>query len=314
MFNYALRRILYSVPIAIGVSLVCFLLLHIAPGDPIDAIAPESASPQLLAELRAAYGFDRSLPVQYFSWLSNVVVGDFGTSIMTGRPVLGELANAVVNTLLLSGGAVLVGFVFGLVLGTIAGYTAGSLADRVATAFAVAGISVPNYWLGLVLVVIFAVNQDWLPAMGMGQGAPFLSWANLRHFVLPVIALSVIPAGIIARSVRGTVAEVRKQEFVQTLHAKGLSPFRVFVHVMKNSAPALLAVMGLQLGYLMGGSILVETVFSWPGTGFLLNTAIFTRDLPLLQGTILILSMFFVVINLVVDLAQALFDPRIERN
>lgn len=316
MLIYFLRRVLYTVPIALGVSIVCFALIHLAPGDPLSSVMPEGASPQVMAELKATYGFDRPLPVQYLTWLGRVLTGDFGYSIMTRRPVLGEVGPAVVNTLILAVAAVFIGFAVGLLLGLIAGYSAGSVLDRVVTSLAVTGVSVPHYWLGMVLIVIFAVNLNLLPAMGMGasgSAAFALDWESLRHLILPAIALSVIPAGIIARSVRGTVAEVRKQDFVQTLYAKGLPPRRIFVHVVKNAAPTVLAIMGLQLAQLLGGSILVETVFSWPGTGFLLNTAIFTRDLPVLQGTILVLAMFFVFINLIVDLIQSAFDPRIKR-
>ncbi len=316
MLIYLLRRVLYTIPIAIGVSIVCFALIHLAPGDPLSAVIPEGASPQVIAELKAAYGFDKPLPVQYLTWLSRVLVGDFGMSIMTRRPVISEVGPAVVNTMTLAVAAIIIGFFFGIVLGLIAGYTVGTYVDRGVTAVAVTGVSIPHYWLGMVLIVIFAVNLGVLPAMGMGaKGSTTfaLDWESLRHLILPAVALSVIPAGIIARSVRGTVAEVRKQDFVQTLYAKGLPPHRVFVHVIKNAAPTVLAIMGLQLAQLLGGSILVETVFSWPGTGFLLNTAIFTRDLPILQGTILVLSMFFVIINLIVDLVQTAFDPRIKR-
>jgi peptide/nickel transport system permease protein len=203
------------------------------------------------------------------------------------------------------------------VLGIISGYTAGSLTDRAVTAVAVTGVSIPHYWLGMVLVVIFAVNLGVLPATGMGIGGSgkfALDWASLRSLILPAVTLSVIPAGIIARSVRATIAEVRKHEFVQTLYAKGLPGSRVFVHVLKNAMPTVLAIMGLQLAQLLGGSILVETVFAWPGTGFLMNSAIFNRDLPILQGTILTLAMFFIVINLLVDIAQTAFDPRIKRS
>lgn len=316
MLIYLLRRVFYAIPIALGVSIVCFALIHLAPGDPLSAVIPEGASPQVVAELRAAYGFDRPLPVQYLTWLGRVLTGDFGVSIMTHRPVLGEVGPAVVNTLTLAVAAVFVGFFAGTLLGLVAGYTVGSYVDRCVTAVAVTGVSVPHYWLGMVLIVIFSVNLGMLPAMGMGAAGSTtfaMDWESLRHLILPAVALSVIPAGIIARSVRSTVAEVRKQDFVQTLYAKGLPPHRVFVHVVKNSAPTVLAIMGLQLAQLLGGSILVETVFSWPGTGFLLNTAIFTRDLPVLQGTILVLSIFFVFINLIVDLVQTAFDPRIKR-
>ncbi len=249
-------------------------------------------------------------------WLGRVLTGDFGVSIITRRPVLSEIGPATLNTLTLAAAAILIGFVTGITLGLIAGYNSGSALDRIVTAISVTGVSVPHYWLGMVLVVIFAVTLGMLPAMGMGaKGSKTfaLDWESMRHLVLPAIAMSVIPAGIIARSVRATVAEVLKQDFVQTLYAKGLPSRRVFVHVVKNSAPTVLAIMGLQLAQLLGGSILVETVFSWPGTGFLLNTAIFTRDLPILQGTILVLSMFFVMINLLVDLVQTAFDPRIKR-
>jgi peptide/nickel transport system permease protein len=313
MLIYILRRILYTLPIAVGVSLVCFALVHLAPGDPLSAITPEGASPQVVEEIRHAYGFDRSLPVQYYKWLEHVATGDFGTSIMTRRSVVSEVMPAVANTMILAAAAVIFGFAFGCLSGIVAGYTAGTVKDRAVTGIAVAGVSIPHYWLGMVLIVIFAVNLNLLPATGMGEGGFGWNWASLSHLILPALTLSVIPAGIIARAVRGTVAEVRKQDFVQTLYAKGLPGRRVFVHIVKNAMPTVLAIMGLQLAQLLGGSILVETVFSWPGSGFLLNNAIFTRDLPVLQGTILVLSLFFVLINLVVDIAQSTFDPRIKR-
>jgi peptide/nickel transport system permease protein len=186
--------------------------------------------------------------------------------------------------------------------------------DRAATTLAVVGVSVPSYWLGMVMVVIFSVKLNLLPAMGAGPSGPGdWGWDNLRFLVLPAITLSMIPMGIVTRTVRGIVAEILTQDFITTLRGKGLRRGGVFLHVLKNAAPSALAVMGLQLGYLMGGSILVETVFSWPGTGFLLNSAIFQRDIPVLQGTILVLALFFVALNLVVDLAQTALDPRIRR-
>jgi peptide/nickel transport system permease protein len=316
MLVYVLRRVLYTIPIAVGVSVVCFSLIHLAPGDPLSSVIPEGASPEMIAQIRTAYGFDQPLPVQYLKWLAHVVTGDFGTSIMTRRPVLAEVLPAVVNTLTLASAAVLFGFALGCLLGVISGYVAGTPTDRSVAALSISGVSIPHYWLGMVLIVIFAVNLNVLPATGMGErgsGSFGFDWDSIRYLILPALTLSVIPAGIIARAVRGTVAEVRKQEFMQTLYAKGLPGRRVFVHVVKNALPAVLAVMGLQLAQLLGGSILVETVFAWPGTGFLLNNAIFTRDLPMLQGTILVLAMFFVLINLFVDILQTAVDPRIKR-
>jgi len=316
MLVYVLRRIFYTIPIALGVSLVCFALIHLAPGDPLSAVTPEGASPETIAQIRVAYGFDRPLPVQFLKWLGHAASGNFGTSIMTNRPVLAEVLPAIANTLTLASVAVLFGFVFGCLFGIVSGYLVGSPTDRAITTVSTTGVSIPHYWLGMVMIVIFAVNLNLLPATGMGEGGSGsfgFNWESLQYLILPALTLSVIPAGIIARAVRGTIADVRKQDFMQTLYAKGLPGRRVFVHVVKNALPTVLAVMGLQVAQLLGGSILVETVFSWPGTGFLLNNAIFTRDLPMLQGTILVLSMFFVLINLGVDILQTAVDPRIKR-
>ncbi len=316
MIGYLIRRILYVFPIALGVTVMIFGLIHIAPGDPLNAVVPPDAPAEVVDKLKADYGFDRPLPAQYGIWLWRALQGDLGVSVATGRPVARALGLAVPNTLILAAGAAALGFLMGAILGGIAGYFHGRWLDKAATAVAVTGVSVPHYWLGLVLVIVFSVELNVLPAMGMGPGGS-TAWAwdaaHLRHLVLPVITLAVIPMGIVTRTVRATVAEIRGQEFVQTLYAKGLLGRQVLAHVVKNAAPTVLAVMGLQLGYLMGGSILVETVFSWPGTGFLLNDAIFRRDIPLLQGTILILAMFFVILNLLVDVAQTAIDPRMRR-
>ncbi|MEW6453925.1 MAG: ABC transporter permease [Pseudomonadota bacterium] len=316
MFLYTLKRILYVIPVALGVSIFCFLLVHLAPGDPLTAVMPIDATAEQQAELRAAYGFDKPLPVQYGLWLWKVLHGDLGQSIASGRSVLSELSLAVSNTLILASVATLIGFAFGMLFGFVAGYFRNSLLDKVASALSVLGVSVPHYWLGIVLVIVFSVTLNWLPPTGAGPDGSG-NWRpdleHFRHIILPAITMSVIPMGIIARTVRALVADILTQEFVQALRAKGLSEWGVFKHVVTNVAPTALAVMGLQLGYLLGGSILVETVFSWPGTGFLLNAAIFQRDLPLLQGTILVLAMFFVGLNLIVDVLQTALDPRIHR-
>jgi peptide/nickel transport system permease protein len=317
MLAYLLRRVLYTLPIMAGVALVCFALVHLAPGDPLVSILPADASEDLQNQLRALYGFDRSLPEQFFSWVWRALQGDLGTSIASNRPVTTEVMTAVVNTLRLAVVATLIGFFFGCLFGFVAGYFRNSWVDRGASLLSVLGVSVPHYWLGMVLVIIFAAQLNWLPATGAGPGGSdnwVWNWEHIKHLLLPAITMSVIPMGIVARTVRALVAEILAQEFVVGLRAKGLTHFGVFRHVVKNAAPTALAVMGLQLGYLLGGSILIETVFAWPGTGFLLNSAIFQRDLPLLQGTILVLAMFFVVLNVVVDIIQSLLDPRIARS
>ncbi len=316
MLTYLIRRILYVVPISFGVTLLVFALVHIAPGDPISAVVPPDAPEEVVQELRKAYGFDKPLPIQYATWLGRVLTGDLGVSVARGRKVVDELTLAVPNTLMLAVGGTLLGFTLGAFFGGVAGYFQGRWIDKLATATAITGVSVPHYWLGLVLVIIFSVELNVLPSFGMGPGGS-TAWQwnveHLKHLVLPVITLSVIPMGIITRTIRATVAEILNQEFVQTLHAKGLLNHQVLLHVVKNAAPTTLAIMGLQLGYLLGGSILVETVFQWPGTGSLLNSAIFERDLPLLQGTILVLAMFFVLLNLIVDIVQSMIDPRMVR-
>ncbi|WP_284178911.1 ABC transporter permease [Rhabdaerophilum sp. SD176] len=316
MLSYILKRLALTIPVAFGVSIVCFMLVHIAPGDPLTSVLPPDASAQLQAEMRALYGFDRPLPVQYGLWVLKTLQGDLGVSIATGRPVASELGKALGNTLMLAVLATLIGFLFGCLFGFVAGYFRDSWIDRLASFVSIIGVSVPHYWLGMVLVIIFSVQLNWLPATGAGPGGSAdwaWDWVHVRHLILPAVTMSVIPMGIIARTVRALVAEILSQEFVSGLRAKGLLDFGVFRHVVKNAAPTALAVMGLQLGYLLGGSILIETVFSWPGTGFLLGQAIFQRDLPLLQGTILVLAMFFVALNLIVDIVQSMLDPRVQR-
>jgi peptide/nickel transport system permease protein len=313
MLVYIVKRIVLAIPVVIAVALVCFLLVHIAPGDPLVSVLPPDASQELAAQMRKAYGFDRPLPVQFGIWIWNALHGDLGTSIASGRSVTEEVMRAVVNTLRLAVVASLIGFFFGLLFGILAGYFRDSWIDKVVTTISIAGVSTPHYWLGMVLVIVFSVILGWLPAVGAGPGGWAWDWDHIQYLILPAITMSVIPMGIVSRTVRALVGDLLSQEFVLALRSKGLDEVRVFRHILKNAAPTAIAVMGLQLGYLLGGSILIETVFSWPGTGFLLNSAIFQRDLPLLQGTILVLALFFVVLNLIVDVLQAAIDPRIKR-
>lgn len=316
MLIFTLRRIAYTLPIMLGVSLVCFALVHISPGDPLISILPPDASVELQEQLMAIYGFDRSYPEQFIRWLGRALQGDLGNSIATGRPVTSEVLNAVGNTLILAVTATIIGFTLGSLFGFVAGFFRDSWIDKLASTLAVVGVSIPHYWLGMVLVIIFSVELSLLPATGAGprgSGEWAWDWEHMQYLILPAVTMSVIPMGIVARTVRALVADILQQEFVTALHAKGLLDRGVLIHVIKNAAPTALAVMGLQLGYLLGGSILIETVFSWPGTGFLLGQAIFQRDLPLLQGTILVLALFFVVLNLVVDVVQSALDPRLQR-
>ena len=299
MLSFIFQRVLYTLPIMFGVALVCFALVHLAPGDPLVSIMPPDASQELQKQLMEIYGFNKSYPEQFVRWGWRALQGDLGTSIASGRPVTSEVIRAVGNTFRLAIVATMIGFIFGCLFGFVAGYFQNSWVDKAASLTSVLGVSVPHYWLGMVLVIIFSSLLMWLPPNGAGPGGSSDWQWNWEH--------------IISRTVRALVAEILSQEFIVGLKAKGLTNVGIFLHVVKNAAPTALAVMGLQLGYLLGGSILIETVFSWPGTGFLLNSAIFQRDLPLLQGTILVLATFFVILNMIVDIIQTMLDPRIAR-
>lgn len=317
MWLYALRRLMMTVPILLGVTVICFALVQIAPGDPVQNLVRPETSPEDIAKLRAYYGLDQPVVIQYFVWLFRVLSGDLGMSIANNMPVAGEVLRAFFNTITVALISVVLAFVLSMVLGVIAATRQGGVVDRVVTAIAVFGISVPTFWLSVVLVILFAVNLNWLPATGMGSGGSdvfnYFDWNDFKFAVMPIIALALPPLAIMTRTTRSSLSEILNQDFIQTLRAKGLSEFSIITHAVRNIMPSAIAMLGLQLGYLIGGSVLVETVFTWPGTGYLLNKAILTRDIPLLQGTILVLATVFVLINLVVDLLQSLVDPRIKR-
>ena len=312
MWTYVGRRLLLAIPTLLGASIIVFAMVHLAPGDPIAAVMPAESSQAEIEATKRAYGFDKPLPVQYLVWLGRVAHGDLGRSIATRRPVILDVRDAFTNSLVLALSSSLVAFVGGVGLGLIAAFRQGRALDRLASLVAIIGVSVPYYWAGIILIIIFSVQLNWLPAMGAADGGGPVEY--LRHMVLPTVALSLIPLGVITRVVRSAALDILNQEFVLALRAKGLVGRRVFTHVVKNAAPQIFTVLGLQFGFALGGSVLVESVFSWPGTGYLLNLAIFQRDLPVLQGVILVLATFFVLLNLVVDLVQTLVDPRIARH
>ena len=313
MWAYTVRRLLYAVPILLGVSMLVFALIHLAPGDVIDLLVPPEVPKEVADSLRHRFALDQPLYIQYLAWLGRLVVGDLGVSFFTNRPVAEELFGALGNTLMLALPAALLGFSLGVLLGALAAFNRGSSLDKLFSAAAITGVSLPHYWVGIVMVATFAVILNALPAQGMGPAGFPMHWEQIQHLILPVVTLSLIPMGVVSRLVRANVLEILSHEFVDALDAKGLMRRRVLYHVMKNAAPSALALMGLQLGYLLAGSILVETVFNWPGSGGLMNLAIFRRDIPVLSATILVLATIFVVINIIVDVLQALIDPRIRR-
>lgn len=317
MWLYAGRRILMTIPILIGVSIICFALVKIAPGDPVQNLLSPTASAEDAARLRAAYGLDKPVVWQYLIWIGKVCLGDLGMSISDRVPVAGEVFQALAHTMVIAVISVLLALALSLIFGVIGAYKAGTFADRLVTAVAVFGISVPPFWLAVVLVILFSVNLGWLPATGMGPNGSdtfsYFRWSDFKYAVMPIVALALPPLGIMTRTTRSSMSEILNQDFILTLRAKGLSEFQVIRHAVVNIMPQAMAMLGLQLGYLIGGSVLVETVFNWPGAGYLLNKAVLTRDIPLLQGAILVLAGVFVLINLAVDLLQSLVDPRLQR-
>ena len=314
MAQFITLRLMHTILILFGVSVVAFGLIHLIPGNPLDILLPPEAPKEVVERLKVEFGFDKPLYLQYVAWLGRVVHGNLGTSVFTGLPVTGELLSALGNTFCIALPAALLGFSLGTTFGTLAAFNYGRALDKAFSVITILSLSMPHYWLAIALVIVLAVVWPILPAAGMGSGGGIpTSWEDAQFLILPVVTLSMIPMGVIGRMVRSTVLEILSQEFPTALQAKGLRQRRIVWHVLKNAAPPAMAVMGLQLGYLLGGSILVETVFNWPGSGQFMNLAIFRRDIPVLQGTVLVLASFFVVINLLVDVAQALIDPRIRR-
>src|SRR5712671_4428030 len=229
MLVYIAKRLVFVIPVVFAVALVCFLLVHIAPGDPLVSVLPADASQELADQMRNAYGFDRPLPVQFGIWVARALHGDLGTSIASGRSVAEEVGRAVGNTVMLAIFASLIGFALGLLFGFLAGYFRDTFVDKLVTTLSITGVSMPHYWLGMVLVIIFSVQLGWLPAVGAGPGGWAWDWEHFRFMILPAVTMSVIPMGIVTRTVRALVGDLLSQEFVTALRAKGISERRVFV-------------------------------------------------------------------------------------
>lgn len=330
MIRYAVRRVAILVPTLLGVSIVVFGVLRLLPGDPAQAMVTESASAEQVAAIRERLGLNRPLYEQYVLWLGQVLRGDLGLSIKTSIPVAEEIARKLPATIELSTAALLIGALFGVLLGVVAAIRRNSVADYGAMIVAVVGVSMPVFWLGLMAIYLFAVNLQWLPPSSRST-EPIVVRTNfylldtllagdlasfgdvLRHLLMPAAVLATGSLAIIARQTRSAMLEVLHQDYVRTAWAKGLHERAVITrHVLKNALMPVVTVMGLQVGTLLGGAILTETVFSWPGMGTLVVEAIRARDYPVVQGTVLMLAGLFVLVNLVVDLSYAWLDPRIK--
>jgi ABC-type dipeptide/oligopeptide/nickel transport system permease component len=303
MLNYIARRILILIPTLFGVSVAVFLLLHMVPGDPARLVAGLDATPADIALIRSELGLDKPLPVQYLTWLGNLFRGDMGRSTRTHNPVAYEIGLRLPATWQLTGVSISIAVLIGLVTGISAATRRNTIVDYGSMVAALLGICTPSFWLGLMLMLIFAVKLRWFPTSGRGD------WHNL---VLPGFTLGAGAAAIIARVTRSSLLEVLSQDYIRTATAKGLSDHMVvWRHALKNSLIPVVTVVGLEFGYLLAGAVVTETVFAYPGIGRLLVDAIAYRDFPVVQGILLILAFQFVMVNLLVDVLYAFLDPRI---
>jgi ABC-type dipeptide/oligopeptide/nickel transport system permease component len=301
--RYLVRRLLLTIPVLFGVATLVFSLIHLVPGDPAQAMLGEGASPDDIVQLRARLGLDRPLAEQYWTYMRGLVRGDLGTSLRTQLPVAGQLAERLPATAELAGAAMLVAVALAIPLGVVAAVWRGTWIDQGAMALALAGISVPGFWLGPLLALVFAVELGWLPVSGRG---------TLAHLVLPAVTLGAALAAILARMTRASVLEELREQYVVAARARGASRIRaVVVHALGNSLIPVVTILGLQLGAVLTGSIITETIFSWPGVGRLLIQSINFRDYPMVQGCILLIAVTYVTMNLVTDVLYGWLDPRI---
>jgi len=288
--------------VAVGVSLVVFALVHLS-GDPVLLMVSSDAPPDVVATTRRALGFDRPLAEQFARYLTHAVRGDLGVSLRSNRPVTALIAERLPATVELTVAALVIAVVVAVPAGIVSAVKRGSVIDRLAMVGAVAGQAVPIFWLALLLIAFFGVRLRWLPVYGHG---------SLAHLVLPAVSLSTIVLGRLARLVRSSMLEVLGQDYVRTARAKGLAEPRVLAgHALKNAAIPIVTLLGLQFAQLLGGAVVTETIFAWPGIGRLVVEAIFNRDFPVVQGVVLVVSLIFVAVNMLVDLAYAAIDPRI---
>lgn len=334
MARYIATRLLNLIPVLLGITLLVFAFLHLIPGDPAQVMAGERASPETVAALREQLGLNKPLPLQYLLFLGNVLRFNLGYSIISGASILQELTTRWPATFELSVAAMLIALILGIPAGVLAAVRKNSPIDNLTMSGSLLGVSMPVFWLGLLLIYLFAVNLQWLPpGLRLSQDVALsfkpitgfyildallqLNWRVLKdalfHLILPALTLSTIPLAIIARITRSAMLEVLSQDYIRTARAKGvLERWVIFKHALKNALLPVVTIIGLQFGALLAGAILTETIFSWPGIGSWIYDGILNRDYPVVQGGVIFVSTTFVLINLLVDISYALLDPRIQ--
>ncbi|MDR9390934.1 MAG: ABC transporter permease [Trueperaceae bacterium] len=303
MFQYTLRRILIALPAILGVIVVVFAMVRLAPGDPAVMLAGEFADQETIERIRERFGLDRSMPAQFATFVGNLAQGDLGRSTRTNRLVTEDLAQFFPNTLELALGAILVALAIGIPAGIVSAIKRNTWVDAAVTFVALLGVSMPVFWFGLLAILFFSVELGWFPVAGRGSFA---------HLVLPAITLGVSSTAIIARMTRSSMLEVLDQDYVRTARAKGVQARSLIAkHALRNALVPVVTIGGLEFGRLLAGAVLTETVFTWPGVGRLLVDSILARDYPVVQGAVLVIAISFILVNLLVDLVYGVIDPRI---
>ena len=313
MPRYIFFRILSIIPVLLGLTLIVFIIMSLIPGDPATAILGSYATPENVARLNQQLGLDKPLFQRYFIWLSNLIQGDFGRSMSLNRPVIDEILERFSATLILSGTAFVLCSFIGILAGVISATRQYGLADKLITVTVLIGISIPSFFLGMMMILYFAVRLRWFPASGMYAlygGGDFIDLLN--HLIMPAVALAIVAAGVIARLSRAAMLEVLRLDFIRTARAKGVPEKRVIIrHALRYSMVSILPILGLQAGFVLSGAVYIEIVFQWPGVGRMMVDAILARDIMLVQGGVLFVAACYVIFNIIVDVVQLWLDPRI---
>ena len=313
MFYYLFKRILYAVPVLLGVTFAVFLIISLIPGDPATAILGSYATPENIENLNRQLGLDKPFFQRYLIWVVNIFQGDFGTSYSLNRPVIDEVVERFQATLILSGSSFLICSIIGIFFGIISSALQYSFFDKIITFSVILGISIPSFFLGMMMILLFTVELKLLPASGMYSlygGGDLIDL--LKHLIMPSIALAIVSTGVVVRLSRSIMLEILRLDFIRTARSKGLKEYRViFIHAFRLAIVSILPILGLQAGFVLSGAVYIEIVFQWPGVGRMLVDSILTRDIMLVQGGVLFVALCYVIFNIVVDFLQLILDPRI---
>ena len=314
MGSYILKRLISAIPVLLGITVIVFLIMSLIPGDPATAILGSYATPENVAKINKDLGLDKPMVARYFIWLGNMLTGDFGRSFSLNRPVIDEVLERFNATLILAGTSFVLCAILGILAGTVSAARQYGFADKAITFTVLIGISVPSFFLGMMMILLFAVDLRWLPVSGMyaiygGGDLPDL----IRHLIMPATALAAVATGVVARLSRGAMLEVLRQDYIRTARAKGVPERRVIMgHALRAAMVSIIPVLGLQAGFVLSGAVYIEIVFQWPGIGRMLVDAILQRDILLVQGGVVFVAACYVLFNIAVDVAQSLLDPRIK--